>query len=155
MLVRRRTDMDAPVPATLRIAFASDDRRRVNQHFGSATAFVLYDVSAGGAALCGIGEFSPEARNGNEDKLGGKVDFLAGCDAVFVFAVGASAIRQLLARGVQPLRVSETDSIDALLRSLSAAIVDGGVPWIERALDRRAARESDRFAAMEAAGWGE
>jgi nitrogen fixation protein NifX len=154
LLARSSTGSAMAGPASLRIAFASGDRLRVDQHFGSARAFVLYDVSGEGAAMSGIGEFPAEAMNGNEDKLAAKVEFLAGCDAVFVLAIGASAIGQLWARGVQPLRVLETDEIAALLREIAAAIVAGGVPWVERALAARRGRvDGDRFAAMEEAGW--
>jgi len=82
------------------------------------------------------------------------VDFLAGCDAVFVFAIGASAIKQLLALGVQPLRVGEIDAIDMLLKGVESAIAEGGVVWVDRALAaRRKSCECDRFAVMEEEGW--
>lgn len=138
----------------LRIAFASTDRVRVNQHFGAAEGFVLYEVGSEGATLTGVGEFPAEAMDGNEDKLAAKVEFLAGCAAVFVMAIGASAIKQLLAKGVQPIRVNETDAIDNLIRDVSAAMKEGGVPWIDRALAAQAkAASDDRFAAMEDEGW--
>ncbi|MDR2261293.1 MAG: nitrogen fixation protein NifX [Azoarcus sp.] len=143
-------------PATLRVAFASGDRKRVNQHFGSATAFVLYDVSKEESKMAGVAEFPEEAMDGGENKLAARMDFLAGCDAVFVFAIGASAIKQLLGRGVQPLRVGETDAIDTLLKEIGGAMREGGAPWIERALAaKRKAGERDRFARMEAEGWKE
>ncbi len=138
----------------LKLAFATDDRVRVNQHFGAAQSFVIYTVTSSGATVSGFGEFPEEAMDGNENKLLAKVDYLAGCDAVFVHAIGASAIKQLLARGVQPIRVSEVDAIDELIQDISAAMVAGGVPWIDRALAARARSASpDRFAAMEAEGW--
>lgn len=83
----------------LKIAFASNDRTRVNQHFGAAEGFVLYEVSPTRTSMVGVAEFAPEAMDGNENKLGAKVDFLEGCAAVFVMAIGASAIKQLVARG--------------------------------------------------------
>ncbi|MDR3351791.1 MAG: nitrogen fixation protein NifX [Zoogloeaceae bacterium] len=138
--------------ATLRVAFASDDRQRVNQHFGSARAFVLYDVSPHGAVLSGLGEFPDEAMDGNENKLAAKVEFLAGCDAVFVHAIGASAIRQLLAHGVHPVRACESNAIETLLREIRCAMTEGGVPWIDRAL-QRAATNPRRFDAMAEEGW--
>jgi nitrogen fixation protein NifX len=148
------THMNAP--ALLKLAFASDDRQRVNQHFGSATAFVMYHLTPQGAAFSGVGEFPDEEMDGNESKLLAKVDFLAGCDAVFVSAIGASAIKQLLARGVQPLRVGESDQIENLLQDIRNALAEGGVPWIERALStREKASQPDRFARMEEEGWSD
>ena len=63
-----------------------------------------------------MAEFAEEAMDGNEDKLAAKVDFLAGCAAVYVMAIGASAIKKLMAKGIQPIRVDEIDGIDELLR---------------------------------------
>ncbi|MEY2632263.1 MAG: hypothetical protein RIR00_917 [Pseudomonadota bacterium] len=140
--------------AVLKVAFASTDRSRVNQHFGAAEAFSIYEISTDKASLVGIGEFAAEAMDGNEGKLAAKVDFLAGCHAVYVMAIGASAIKQLLARGIQPIRIGEVDGIDELLQEISQSLRDGGVPWIDRALAAQAkARASDRFSAMEEEGW--
>ena len=52
---------------TLRIAFASSDRKHVDQHFGAALAFAIYAVSAESAHLDEVAVFSPQAMDGNED----------------------------------------------------------------------------------------
>lgn len=138
----------------LKVAFASADRCRVNQHFGAAEGFVVYEVGPAQAALVGYGEFPAEAMDGNEGKLAAKVDFLAGCAAVFVMAIGASAIKQLLAHGIQPIRITASDSIDELLADIGKAMRDGGVPWIDRALAAQArAPAADRFSRMADEGW--
>ncbi len=140
--------------AVLRIAFASTDRTRVNQHFGAAEGFAIYEVTPDKATLVGVGEFSEEAMDGNEDKLIAKVDFLAGCAAVYVMAIGASAIKKLMAAGIQPIRVGEVDAIDELLVELSGAMRNGGVAWVDRAIAAQTkAAATDRFAAMEDEGW--
>jgi len=140
--------------AMLRVAFASTDRTRVNQHFGAAEGFAIYEVTPDKATLIGIGEFAEEAMDGNEDKLVSKVDFLAGCAAVYVMAIGASAIKKLMAAGIQPIRVNEVDAIDELLLEISRAMREGGVPWIDRAIAAQTkAASADRFAAMEDEGW--
>ena len=149
--------------AVLRIAFASTDRTRVNQHFGAAEGFAIYEVTPDKATLVGVGEFPEEAMDGNEDKLApkiaviedcAKVDFLAGCAAVNVMAIGASAIKKLMAAGIQPIRVGEVDAIDELLLELSGAMREGGVAWVDRAIAAQTkAAATDRFAAMEDEGW--
>jgi nitrogen fixation protein NifX len=140
--------------AMLKVAFASTDRTRVNQHFGAAEGFVIYEVTPDKATLVGVAEFAEEAMDGNEDKLGAKVDFLEGCAAVYVMAIGASAIKKLLAKGVQPIRVDEVDGIDDLLVEISKAMSEGGVAWIDRSLAAQAkTKAEDRFATMEEEGW--
>lgn len=138
----------------LKVAFASTDRTRVNQHFGAAEGFVIYEVTPEKATLVGVAEFAEEAMDGNEDKLAAKIDFLDGCAAVYVMAIGASAIKKLMAKGVQPIRVDEQDGIDELLVEISKAMSDGGVAWIDRAIAAQdKAKPEDRFAAMESEGW--
>jgi nitrogen fixation protein NifX len=136
---------------TIRVAFASDDRERVNQHFGAAEGFIVYDVSIDRASLVAFGEFPATVMDGNEDKLATKIEFLAGCAAVFVMAIGASAIKQLLAAGIQPVRVDETDQIEVILADIRAGMRAGGVPWIDKALT--AGRSPDRFAQMATEAW--
>jgi nitrogen fixation protein NifX len=138
----------------LKVAFASTDRVRVNQHFGSAEGFAIYEVTRDKATLNGVAEFAAEAMDGNEGKLAAKVDFLADCAAVYVMAIGASAIKQLLAKGIQPVRINEVDMIDDLLAEIGRAMRDGGVAWIDRAIAAQAkARSDDRFSEMEKEGW--
>lgn len=142
----------------LRIAFASNDRCTVNQHFGAAEGFVIYGLEAGRANLLSVAEFDVSNMDGNEDKLATKIDALAGCAAVYCQAIGGSAVRQLLARGIQPVRLDEAESIDGILRQLDQAAGDGSIPWLTKALRRNAAAstaDADRFDRMAEEGWQE
>lgn len=138
----------------LRVAFASADRERVDQHFGAATCFLIYDLDAARSRLVGVAEFAASSAEGNnENRLAAKIDALAGCSAVYCLAVGGSAVRQLLASGVQPIRLDEAEGIVAVLDRLRAAVCEGGVPWIEKALRRDA--DGERFERMATEGWQE
>ncbi|WP_114418393.1 nitrogen fixation protein NifX [Marinospirillum perlucidum] len=144
--------------SSLKIAFASSDRKTVNQHFGAAQAFVIYELGAKGFHLVEVVEFSGDAtlQDGQEDKLTAKIRLLDGCAAVYCNAVGASAIRQLLAANIQPLKVDSHEDIEALLKDLQSVWEDQPPVWLERSLrqlERPAAEE--RFAAMASEGWQE
>jgi nitrogen fixation protein NifX len=140
------------LPPSLRVAFASNDRCRVNQHFGAAEGFVIYEVSADKSGLIAVAEFPAEAMDGNEDKLATKIDFLAGCAAVFVMAIGASAIKQLMVGGVQPVRVVGSDRIEDILAEIQSGIREGGVVWIDKAI-AACTKGADRFDRMAEEGW--
>lgn len=138
----------------LKIAFATNNRERVNQHFGTAESFAIYEVNERGSALVAISEFPEEHRDGHEDKLQAKVDFLEECAAVFVMAIGASAIKLLITRGIQPVRIAENSPIEPLLTEISTAMRMGGIPWVERAVAKtRLNKDSARFTRMEDEGW--
>jgi nitrogen fixation protein NifX len=138
---------------SIRVAFASNDRLHVNQHFGATEGFFIYDVELDKAQLVAVGEFPAAAMDGNETKLGAKIEFLAGCAAVFVMAVGGSAIQQLMAAGVQPVRVGSVHRIGDLLAEIQIGMREGGVPWIDKAIAVQ--RDPDRFAAMAGEAWTE
>lgn len=137
----------------LKVAFASDDRVAVNQHFGAARGFAIYALDLDRAKLVEVAEFAAEAMDGNEDKLSVKIAALQGCAAVYCLAVGGSAARQLLASGIQPVRLDDEAAIEPLLTQLRAAIRDGGVPWLDKLLKRDA--DAARFERMAAEGWQE
>lgn len=137
----------------LRVAFASGDRRAIDQHFGAAEGFVIYAVDGERAQLVQLAEFAVESMDGNENKLPAKIEALSGCAAVYCLAVGASAVRQLVARGIQPIRLEAPESIEAVLGQIRTGIREGSVPWIEKALKR--AEDPGRFDRMAEEGWSE
>lgn len=139
---------------SVRIAFASSDRRVVDQHFGAAEAFCIYELAIDDARLVEIAEFhdSDVIMDGHEGKLAGKIALLENCAAVYCNAVGASAIKQLLAAGIQPMKVEEGTLVDELLCGLNQSLKEAPPVWLAR---RVQAKSNDRFAAMEAEGWSE
>lgn len=137
----------------LKVAFATDNRVDVNQHFGSTRGFAIHALDAERGRLVGVSAFAEDAMDGNEQKLVARIDALAGCAAVYCLAAGASAVRQLLALGVQPVRLDEPTAIEPLLAELVKAMRDGGVPWIDKVLRRGA--DAGRFDRMADEGWQE
>ena len=139
--------------ALLRIAFATDDRVTVNQHFGASAGFAIYALDAERARLVQVAEFCRESMDGNESKLGEKIAALAGCAAVYCLAVGGSAVRQLLACGIQPVRLEGDVAIEVLLGQLRQAIRQGGIAWIDKRIEHQG--DSRRFDRMAEEGWQE
>ena len=130
----------------VKIAFASNDRIAVNQHFGAASAFAIYELDISHASLVEVAEFIETAMDGHEGKLASKVAVLKDCAAVYCNAVGASAIQQLLGSGIQPMRVEEGVRIDGLLYGLQKSLQLDPPSWLSKHL-----RKTDtHFAADEA-----
>jgi nitrogen fixation protein NifX len=143
-----------PEPEILRVAFATTDREYVNQHFGSARAFVIYAVNERRARVVSICEFTDMADDDGDEKLGPRIDQLRDCAAVYCRACGASAVRQLLMHGIQPVRVTDDASISDLLEALQEELRAGPSSWLAKAI-RRQAPGAGRFDSMEADGWDE
>jgi nitrogen fixation protein NifX len=129
---------------TVRIAFASSDRRVVNQHFGAAEAFVIYELGERETRLVEVAEFIETAMDGHEGKLAAKVELLGDCAAVYCNAVGASAIQQLLAKSIQPMRVDEGTLIEELLLGLQKNLLNDPPVWLAKHIKKQSS--AGRFA---------
>jgi nitrogen fixation protein NifX len=129
---------------TVRIAFASSDRRAVNQHFGAAEAFVIYELGERETRLVEVAEFIETAMDGHEGKLAAKVELLGDCAAVYCNAVGASAIQQLLAKSIQPMRVDEGTLIEELLLGLQKNLLNDPPVWLAKHIKKQSS--AGRFA---------
>lgn len=91
----------------------------------------------------------------HEDKLAAKIAVLEGCIAVYSQAVGASAIKQLKAKGIQPVKVSPGARINELLSALQDELREGPSSWLAKAIAGTIPADPARFDQMEAEGWDE
>lgn len=145
---------DHPQPG-IRVAFATDDLRSINQHFGSAERFAIYAIEAGSSTLLEVAEFGSLAQDGNENKLLEKFVVLDGCVAVYSLAIGPSAVRQLMSLGIQPIKLLHPTPITRVLHELQHQLQQGPDGWLARALANTQGRDEDRFARMADDAWEE
>ncbi|MCK9606533.1 MAG: nitrogen fixation protein NifX [Methylomonas sp.] len=139
----------------IKVAFATTDMVHVNQHFGSAKSFAVYAVNPEQAELMEAAQFGQLAQDGNEDKLSVKLQLLDGCSAVYCQAVGASAIKQIIAQGIQPIKVHEGSTIKDLLSDLQTEMKAGPSSWLAKAINQNKGPDPQRFDEMEQEGWDE
>ncbi|HEY8036410.1 MAG TPA: nitrogen fixation protein NifX [Methylobacter sp.] len=139
----------------LKIAFATTDMETVNQHFGSAKSFAIYAVNMDDAQLLEAAQFGELQQDGNEDKLSVKIELLNGCAAVYCQAVGGSAINQLIAKNIQPVKVHEGGKIKDLIVDLQNEMKAGPSSWLAKAINQHKTPDPDRFSRMEDEGWDE
>ena len=143
------------VDTGLKVAFATTDMKHVNQHFGSAESFAIYAINLDGHQLIEAAQFGKLEQDGNEDKLAAKIAMLEGCAAVYCQAVGSSAVRQLVAHGIQPVKVSEGADVSGLIEALKAELSSGPTAWLARAIDQHKVPDKGRFNEMAQEGWDE
>ncbi len=151
------TQGDSAMGIALRVAFATNNMKQVNQHFGSAQGFVIYQITTQQATLLEVAKFEHFQHDGNEDKLAAKIDFLRDCAAIYCQAIGGSAIRQLLAQAIQPIKVAEDSDISQLIQAIQQELQQEPLSgWLAAAVKRQQNQdEKQRFDKMEAEGWEE
>ncbi|MGR9116018.1 MAG: nitrogen fixation protein NifX [Gammaproteobacteria bacterium] len=144
-----------PMDTSLKIAFATTDMKHVNQHFGSAKSFAIYAVNPDHTEFVEAAQFGQQVQDGNEDKLAVKFDLLKDCVAVYCQAVGASAVKQLVALGIQPVKVQEGSPIQKLVEDLQNELRSGPSSWLARAIKQQSGADSSRFDEMADEDWQE
>ncbi len=139
----------------IKVAFATTDMVHVNQHFGSAKSFAVYAVDPAQAELLEAAQFGDLAQDGNEGKLSEKIQLLNGCAAVYCQAIGASAIKQIVAQGIQPVKVHEGSTIKELIIDLQNEMTSGPSAWLAKAIKQTKGPDTERFNTMAEEGWDE
>ncbi|PMH44851.1 hypothetical protein BCU68_11955 [Vibrio sp. 10N.286.49.B3] len=123
------------------IAFATQDRHHVDQHFGTAKCVLIYGVGKKSWSLLEAIEYQ-EVDEDRHGKLPSRINDLSvlNCAAIYCNACGVSAIRQLMQSGVNPVKVQQGMDIHALIASLQKDLVGTPTGWIKRALMQKPQR---------------
>lgn len=134
MKVTRMITVPKGQSKAIRVAFATKSGDEVDEHFGWARRFVMYDVTQGGYAKAGRIEFDGEEldERGSDDKLTGKIEALEGCDLVYSNAIGGPAAARLIRRRIQPLVARDVTSIELLLAQLIETLRGPTPPWLRK-----------------------
>lgn len=147
--IERQLHLAEGAISCLKVAFASGDHKRVDQHFGSCEALMVYGIAPDRAELLQVTEFRVEQGH-SLAKLESRMEVIAGCFAVFCVAVGESVFRQLLAAGVRAIRVDSGTPISQLIRQLQQQWPEGAESGRRQ---QRRERQDDRLAALAASDW--
>ncbi len=152
MLAQRLQLVEAGEPADglrLRIAVATQDLKSLNAHFGSARRFAVYDITPSEHRFIeavSFGEVSNEsgshARDG-DDRIGPKVDALAGCHLLFVLAIGGPAAAKVVSAHIHPVKLSKPEPIEDIIRRVQAMMVGNPPPWLRKVMGAKTTRSMD------------
>jgi len=82
-----------------RAAFASTDGSYIDQHFGSARFFQVYDIGDNGYSRVETRKAEAKCRGNCEGGFDHLLEILKDCDAVFVSKIGQSAAEFMIGRG--------------------------------------------------------
>lgn len=121
----------------MKIAFASQDKERVDAHFGWAKNIVVYDVSATGHRFIQSFAFDGKLEeDGDEDKLASKLEAIKDCAIVYVAAIGGSGAARVVAMKIHPIKVPEPQAIKDILDKLQVVLQGTPPPWLRKAIQK-------------------
>jgi nitrogen fixation protein NifB len=120
------------------IAVATKGGGRINEHFGHAKEFQVYELSTAGAKFVGHRRVDLYCQGGfgDEDSLEGVIRAINDCHAVFVAKIGGCPKNDLLAAGIDPVDGFAHEFIEksaiAYFKTYLDKLRDGAIDHVER-----------------------
>ncbi len=128
----------------MKVAFATQDLKRVDAHFGWAKNIAIYDVNPDGHRFLEAIQFDGDLKeDGNEDKLAPKIEAIKDCTILYVAAIGGSGAARVVANNIHPMKVTQPEAIDDLCAKLEDVLKGAPPPWLRKVLSREQERSFD------------
>ncbi|WP_374341261.1 nitrogen fixation protein NifX [Methyloversatilis sp.] len=128
----------------MKIAFATQDKQRVDAHFGWAKTLAVYEIDKAGYHHVEDFDFGGKLdEDGDEDKLAPKLEAIKDVAIVYVAAIGGSAAARVVASKIHPIKVNQPEPIMDILDKLQEVLRGTPPPWLRKALQKDEARSFD------------
>jgi nitrogen fixation protein NifX len=119
----------------MKVAFATQDLKRVDAHFGWAKNIAIYELDPQGWRLVEAVQFDGDLKeDGDEDKLLPKLEAIKDCGILYVAAIGGSGAARVVALGIHPVKSPEPEGIEDVLEKLRVVIAGSPPPWLRKAM---------------------
>ncbi len=130
----------------MKVAFATTDGKNIDEHFGRAGMFAIYDMTETGHRFVEMRTFADGmdmAVVDTKDKgplhdsaVQNKVDKLADCKLIYLTEIGGPSAARLVKKGIMPMKMKEIVSIESALGQLLETIKKSPPPWLRKALNK-------------------
>ena len=130
----------------MKVAFATTDGLNVNEHFGRAGMFAIYEMTEEGSQFMELRKFfdgpdraimdSKDQGQLHDDRVQAKVDRLADCKLIYLMEIGGPSAARLVKKGIMPMKVKEEVSIESALDQLRETIAKSPPPWLRKAMNK-------------------
>lgn len=128
----------------MKVAFATQDMKRVDAHFGWAKNIAIYELSKEGSHFLEAVQFEGDLKeDGNEDKLAPKIEVIKDCALLYVAAIGGSAAARVVANKIHPVKVAGPEPIDEVLAKLKDVLNGTPPPWLRKVMMKDQAQDLD------------
>jgi nitrogen fixation protein NifX len=117
----------------MKVAFASSDKKHIDEHFGWAKNFVIWEIEPHQARLAGAVQVQ---QNGDDedDKIEARLEVLRDCAIVYVTQIGGPAAAKLVANRIHPIKSKEQEPIAEVVKKLQQVLSDNPPPWLKKAM---------------------
>lgn len=122
----------------MKIAFASNEGRTLDCHFGQCNSFAIFDFGEKGYRLLESRTLPVTGEETEEcDKFQQRVELIADCTVLFVVKIGGDAVKKVLAAGIILLQSEQGSEILPQLEQLRQMLKERPPLWLVKALGQR------------------
>jgi len=130
----------------MKVAFATTDGKQIDEHFGRAGMFAIYEITEFGYKFVAMRQFSDGMDKAvvdtkdmgpiHDSAVQKKVDKLADCKLIYLTEIGGPSAARLVKKGIMPMKMKEIVSIESALNQLMGTIKKSPPPWLRKALQQ-------------------
>ncbi|MDF2926224.1 MAG: nitrogen fixation protein NifX [Paenibacillaceae bacterium] len=118
----------------MKIAFATEDGKRVDSHFGRCSCFSIFDINAEDYRWLEAREIAEVSSGVESEKIDKRVDAVKDCVLLFLCQIGPTAAAKVTRAGVMPLKVEEGADIVGQLERLQNMLKTKPPLWLVKAM---------------------
>jgi nitrogen fixation protein NifX len=130
----------------MKVAFATTDGKNIDEHFGRAGMFAIYEITVGGHRFVEMRKFADGMDMAvvdtkdmgalHDDAVQNKVDRLADCKLIYLTEIGGPSAARLVKKGIMPMKMKEIVTIESALGQLLETVKKSPPPWLRKALSK-------------------
>jgi nitrogen fixation protein NifX len=117
----------------MKVAFASSDNHHIDQHFGWAEKFAIWDVGLDETRFVGLVQVQSTGDDA-EDKIEARLGALSDCAIVYVTQIGGPAAARLVANKIHPIKSKGEETIPEVVEKLREVLQNNPPPWLRKAM---------------------
>ncbi len=118
---------------TMKVAFASTDKVHVDEHFGRAEQFYIWEVGPDDAEMTGVVQVRSEGDD-EADRIEARCAGLDDCALVYVAQIGGPAAARLVQKKIHPIKSKEQEPITDVVAKLQEVLKGCPPPWLRKAM---------------------
>lgn len=126
----------------MKIAFTSSTGEMIDQHFGQANSFQVWEVGPDEARFLETARVG-EHEDDEEDKIAARARLLSDCAIVYTMQIGGPAAAKLVAQRIHPMKTSTAVSLKETVARLQEVLRGNPPPWLRKAMNKGTAARFD------------
>ena len=119
----------------MKVAFTSTDGETIDQHFGMARNFHVWEVGPEEARF--VAEVATvDSGDDEEDRIAARADVIGDCAIVCTLEIGGPAAAKLISRRIHPMKTGSEVPVSEMVRRLQEVLKGNPPPWLRKAMNR-------------------